>query len=278
MSNILRSVLLIAGIHMSASQLTLQDGTLCPLGIWPRPRLFAANRCPIRAAGSSPFARAWEGGNISVVLSSVSDGLSLYEPDTESWVGFAPDFVKMMSNDLGFTYDITDERSLCEVVLTEYFRGFIRAGISCQTIFNNSVPDACCTAAATKAYERTDFNMFAVQEKNNASCPVPVARVTDDYNLCQNMSTTFLQVSEASPFMLFVRKSGPKIGELFKAQLMLHAGAGENPHATPINVRLAIGDIPRMWGDGLSTTPMFTEESETLVFTTTEQSMCDRQL
>jgi hypothetical protein len=59
---------------------------------------------------------------------------------------------------------------------------------------------------------------------------------------------------------------------------MLHAGAGENPHATPINVRLAFGDIPRMWGDGLSTTPMFTEESETLVFTTTEQSMCDRQL
>ena len=42
--------------------------------------------------------------------------------------------------------------------------------------------------------------------------------------------------------------------------------------ATPINPTL-LGSLPRTWGDAVSSTPMYTEEVETLVYKTTAKSM-----
>ena len=91
---------------------------------------------------------------------SVSDVLARYEPDTDSWVGFVPEFVKLMSNDLGFEYDITDERSLCDVIAVEYFRMWLREEVDICATQDGSAAECC--AVAKNEYAPHDFGVCAV--------------------------------------------------------------------------------------------------------------------
>jgi hypothetical protein len=99
---------------------------------------------------------------------SVSDVLARYEPDTDSWVGFVPEFVKLMSNDLGFEYDITDERSLCDVIAVEYFRMWLREEVDiCAT--QDGYAAECC-AVAKNEYAPHDFGVCAAHMHAEGAC------------------------------------------------------------------------------------------------------------
>ncbi len=74
--------------------------------------------------GKSPFFGLWRGNNetFNVMMPSSNEVLALYSAATDSWSGFAPDFLKLMSADLQFPYDIVNEMDLCPTELVEAFR------------------------------------------------------------------------------------------------------------------------------------------------------------
>ena len=75
-------------------------------------------------SGKSPFFGLWRGNNetFNVMMPSSNEVLALYSAATDSWSGFAPDFLKLMSADLQFSYDIVNEMDLCPTELVEAFR------------------------------------------------------------------------------------------------------------------------------------------------------------
>ena len=81
-------------------------------------------------AGDSPFHGAWRSISFAdkfghVLMKSGSNTISLYNAAT-GWSGFVPEFLKLMSNELVFAYDIIDLNLVCSVELVEAFRAFHR--------------------------------------------------------------------------------------------------------------------------------------------------------
>jgi hypothetical protein len=76
-------------------------------------------------AGDSEFNGAWRnissGGAATMLMKSWSNTISLHNPAT-GWSGFVPDFLKLMSNELVFAYEIIDLNHVCSVELVEAFR------------------------------------------------------------------------------------------------------------------------------------------------------------
>jgi hypothetical protein len=270
-----RSLLLLLFVPMGVSQYALQEGAN-----------IRASRRSVRdertepvffLAGKSPWGDAARGfPPIQVVMASVSRALAHYDPDTRTWKGFAPDFLKMLSNDLGFPYAITDERSLCELVKVEYFRAVFAAGIDgpCKYIRNGTIDKECCVLAGTKEYADRDLKGFRVVPSgacNGDLILMAAAVFSREWDLCY--TSEFAAQLRAAPWFPFVYKDGPKKGETLRAVYVLNTGVGEHPLATPPNLELLTGEGPRMWGMAMPTTPMYTEEVQTLVFTTTADSM-----
>jgi hypothetical protein len=75
-------------------------------------------------AGKSPFFGVWRPVNetFHMMMPSGSDVLALYTAATDSWSGFAPDFLKLMSHDLQFAYDIVNQIDFCTTEMIEAFR------------------------------------------------------------------------------------------------------------------------------------------------------------
>jgi hypothetical protein len=192
------------------------------------------------------------GVRIQVVVASVSDELALYEPDTGVWSGFVPDFLKLISNELGFEYDIVDERSLCDITALEYFRAFLRKGRDICVEWNSTMAE-CCAVAASEYDD--DLGWFYLDANGN-------------------WQIDSVKVSQGSDGLFqFVYKDGAKRGRRLSASLLLNYESGEHPRTMEYKDQVASSDVPRFYGDAMSTTPMYSEEVETLVFTTTEQSM-----
>ena len=110
--------------------------------------------------GKSPFYDGWRAlpGPVTIMMPPSSERRSLYTPATETWSGFVPDFVKLMSGDLGFAYSIVNEDELCAVETVEYFRAFLRnpLGLNCTTDPINREP---CCLVAEEAYS-SDLLLF----------------------------------------------------------------------------------------------------------------------
>ncbi len=87
-------------------------------------------------AGDSPFHGAWRNmqGDVHVLIKSGANTIALYNNVTDQWTGFAPDFLRLLSNDLIFAYDIIDLNHVCSVELVEAFRAFLRSprGLTCS--------------------------------------------------------------------------------------------------------------------------------------------------
>jgi hypothetical protein len=67
-----------------------------------------------------------------MLMKSWSNTISLNNPAT-GWSGFVPDFVKLMSNELVFAYEIIDLNHVCSVELVEAFRASHRSkGPTCS--------------------------------------------------------------------------------------------------------------------------------------------------
>ncbi len=213
------------------------------------------NRCTAKdeATQASCAMVCYEGLRFQVVMASVSDVLARYESDTSTWAGFAPDFLNLISNELGFKYDIVDERSLCDIIAVEYFRAYLRIGEDfCANV--TGTMGECCAVAANE-YAPNDLGAFNLGPDR--------ALQIDLGKLIEGSDGSFR----------FVYKDGDKRGQLLSAYLLLNHDSGEHPRATPVITEILQGDIPRAWGDGLSTTPMYSEEVETLIFSTTEETM-----
>ena len=233
----------------------------------------------LRTAGKSAFADTARGmPKLEVVMASVSKSLAHYEPDTRTWTGFAPDFLKLLSNDLGFTYEITDERMLCDLTMVEVFRAFHRAnmaGTMCADRYGNGTEKrACCEFAGSKEYESRDQQGFTIVPAGTCTAEGSLRSVRlGAIEVCENPESEFA-LTIAAPTFPFVHLDGPNKGEVLHATCMLNSGVGEHPRATPFNPELAVfEDVPRQYGDALPSTPMYTEKIETLVFTTTAQGM-----
>jgi hypothetical protein len=179
----------------------------------------------------------------------------------------------MLSSDLGFSFAITDERSLCDLTKVEYYRAFFAAGVDgpCQYIRNGTVDKECCVLAGTKEYADRDLKGFRVVPSGACNGDLLQAAVFTSYwDLCVNWQSEML---DAVPWFPWVYKDGPKKGETLRAVCVLNYGVGEHPLATPPNPELASGEGPRTWGKAMPGTPMYTEEVQTLVFTTPVASM-----
>ena len=208
-------------------------------------------------------------------MASVSSVLARYDPGTRAdgrqWNGFAPDFLDLMSRQLGFSYRITDERSLCDLTAVEFYRAFRREGIDVCALWNRS--SECCALAGTQEYASRDLRRWVLSPFENCTGGVPVGEFNSVKTwICENLQSKFWK--EVGTSLRFVYKFGPNKGETLRAHLLLNYASGEHPRTTPLNGELSCHDPePRTWGDAFSLTPMYTEQVETLVFTTTKRSM-----
>ena len=205
-------------------------------------------------------------------MASISNVVARYEPDTHTWKGFAPEFLKLLANDLGFTYSITDERSLCDSTAVEFSRAFWRVGI--DPCGNGTKRDDCCVVAGSEEYASRDLYGYVIRPAKacgNGTKALPLG----DLDVCFNPESELHKPHGA--FLYAYKgdtKDGKKKGEVLGATLVLNYGTGEHPLATPLNPDVASREtVPRTWGSALPSTPMYTEEVETVVFTTTAQSM-----
>lgn len=205
-------------------------------------------------------------------MASVSSVLAEFDPGTRQWTGFAPDFLNHMSINLGFSYRVTDERSLCDLVAVEYFRAFRREGIDVCTLWN--IRTECCFLAGAPEYASHDLRKVILGfSETNCTRPVGVGEFNSVKRwLCENLASDFYTDERSG--MRYVYKDGPNKGETLRAHLLLNKGVGEHPRTTPENGLLSCADPePRQWGDAFALSPMFTEEYETLVFKTTRRSI-----
>jgi hypothetical protein len=119
-------------------------------------------------------------------------------------VGFVPEFVKLMSNDLGFEYDITDERSLCDVIAVEYFRMWLREEVDiCAT--QDGYAAECC-AVAKNEYAPHDFGVCAAHMHAEGACE---ARVPAGGRACVRAACMFFTLAVFQEPMLTLKPVRP---------------------------------------------------------------------
>jgi hypothetical protein len=230
-------------------------------------------------AGPSPFADAWRSEYTKKILFAMPSGhwgSALHDEKTGLWSGFAPDYVKLMSADLGFAYSIIDLNELCDVELIEAYRAFFRGGHKCSDVFSFS-KDKCCTTAAD--HYGDDLFLFDFRQKKchgNATVDASTGRpcLRFDPNESSSSADAYWRPPElvgnhshnqTIDYKLgfpFVRKEN---GEGIRVEMLLHDGIGHHHRTSP-----AVPDSSEvarfMAGTAIPCTPMYSEEVETLVY------------
>jgi hypothetical protein len=151
----------------------------------------------------------------------------LRDASTLLWSGFAPDFLKLMSDELHFDYDIVDTLSLCAVEEVEAHRALLRSGRSCSGYEHKLLNDQkeCCETAANSY--RDDLFLFHVKET-----------IRGDQDTLAPWSMLERNTSQVVGYALgfpFVRKQDPLRGQVLHVHLILHSGIGEHIRSMPIS-------------------------------------------
>jgi hypothetical protein len=183
----------------------------------------AALLASVLAPGPSPFQNAWRSvftEKILVAMPSVSDTLASHNAQTGLWSGFTPDFLKLMSLDLGFVYDIIDINAVCAVELIEGYRAVLRKGYRCSDVAGFA-DDPCCTTAAN--YYRDDLFLFDFNQSLGL-----------DQNPINHWHSTHLSRNSSRPPVNhtlgfpFIVNDGPRRGEILRLGMILHPSLGEH--------------------------------------------------
>jgi hypothetical protein len=189
--------------------------------------------------------------------------LALYKPATDVWSGFAPDFLQLLSSDLGFAYDIVDSASFCARELIEAYRTLLRNpyGLTCED-FGVSLGDPACCLVAKNNYS-SDIFLFSFDETVDHRVSKWMIRFDNQSKLEE------LRYFQGFPM---VYKQGPKVGQELRVHLQLWNGFGEHVRSTPPIAAASVYDR-FIAGSALPLTPLYTESVEAVMHITQDQNM-----
>jgi hypothetical protein len=196
--------------------------------------------------------------------------LALYKPATEVWSGFAPDFLKLLSNDLGFAYNIVNAAQFCTREKVEAYRAFLRNtwGATCEQFPPVSVHDPACCLAAANNYTSDTF-LFSFDETVDIRIPEVATRNPFALKFDNKSKLAELRYVEGFPM---IYKTGPNAGQELRVHMQLWGGFGEHVRSTP---PIAASNVyeDAIAGSALPLTPIYTESVEALMYTTRSEDM-----
>jgi hypothetical protein len=196
--------------------------------------------------------------------------LALYKPATKVWSGFAPDFLKLLSNDLGFAYNIVHAAQFCTREQVEAYRAFLRNpwGATCEQFPRVSIHDPACCLAAANNYTSDTF-LFSFDETVDLRIPEVAARNPFALKFDNRSKLAELRYVEGFPM---VYKTGPNAGQELRVHMLLWGGFGEHVRSTP-PIAASNAYEEAIAGSALPLTPMYTESVEALMYTTRSEDM-----
>ena len=208
-------------------------------------------------------------------------------------MGFAPDFMALMSADLGFSYNILaeadPEQILCPLEEIEAYRTYLRtlpSSYNCTVLFRGPFPPCCLVAE--KMY-RNDLLLFEIDanfdEKSEA------VRIFNPFRLKAGpmlpigsalqpkVVHSLLNYSEGFPYV-------NATGDVVRIHIILQSGfGGEHVRSQPaILEAVAAAAAPKIsswecrlatWlstGSAVPLTPIYSEQVATIIYTTAESS------
>jgi hypothetical protein len=188
--------------------------------------------------------------------------------DLDVWTGFAPDFLALMKAELGFDYTLLDADDVCTRELVEAYRAYLSNpfGIACSNVSAFAADGCCFTAEQHYTDDAYLFRWDATMTWDSVSQVIAADKATIAALRNPWMIEHQQQLNYSLGFQ-YVHKVGGKRGKVVNAELKLHQGLGGDVRGMPPLSGYTVVENAHA-GTALPLTPIYSELSDTLVYTT----------